>query len=473
MLRNFFNHLEELINELITKEETWFLLFVLLFGSGLIIFLPYFGLRDLFEKIVWFLKETNWLWSFLILFFSFKSLWLYWRRAIFKRKIDFILLELKMPREAEKEPRGMEQILAALNALRNTPTNFKEKYWDGEVTRWFSLEMVSFGGDIHFYLRVFKKQQKIVEAAFFSYYPDVEIFLVDDYIDKLPKNIFEVNENGCDLWGAEVELSRDSAYPIKTYPAFEQIAEERQFDPISNFLEVLGNAKPGEFVGIQILIAPANYDWFKKWEKVVDKLKASARMAAAPAIGTEEEISTMFTILSPGQRLVLEAVEKKLSKQAFDTLIRYIYISPKEIINKDYASRGIFGLFNQYAAYDMNSFKPNLAMWTSSSSTTPWKPPFVFSKSRLKCRKQRILWNYLKREMPPDTRLGRIITSSFYHKNATRLFEMNTEEVATIFHPPTPAVMTGPHLERAESKKTGPPAGTAIFGEEEELAKYL
>jgi hypothetical protein len=49
---------------------------------------------------------------------------------------------------------------------------------------------------------------------------------------------------------------------------------------------------------------------------------------------------------------------------------------------------------------------------------------------------------------------------------------MNVEGLATLFHPPTSVVLTAPHIRRVESRKTGPPAGLAIFGEEGEIEKY-
>ena len=49
---------------------------------------------------------------------------------------------------------------------------------------------------------------------------------------------------------------------------------------------------------------------------------------------------------------------------------------------------------------------------------------------------------------------------------------MNTRSLATLFHPPTFLVLTAPHLRRVESKKTGPPAGLAIYGDEGDLEKF-
>ena len=49
---------------------------------------------------------------------------------------------------------------------------------------------------------------------------------------------------------------------------------------------------------------------------------------------------------------------------------------------------------------------------------------------------------------------------------------MNIECIATLFHIPTVIVLTAPHIKRNESKKAGPPAGIAIFGEDKELEEF-
>jgi hypothetical protein len=50
---------------------------------------------------------------------------------------------------------------------------------------------------------------------------------------------------------------------------------------------------------------------------------------------------------------------------------------------------------------------------------------------------------------------------------------MNIECLASIFHPPTAGVLTAPHVHRVESKKAGPPAGLAIFGEEGDIESFF
>ena len=153
-------------------------------------------------------------------------------------------MEIRMPREVTKSPRAMEQVLLAMSTLRNSTGDPREVYLDGEVTRWFSLEMVSFGGEIHFYVRCRNKLKNLVRAAFFAYYRDVEVEEVEDYIARFPANTQEMYAKGYDTWGTEMVLNKKSLFPIRTYKDFEAPAEEKEFDPIAAFLEVLGGIKP-------------------------------------------------------------------------------------------------------------------------------------------------------------------------------------------------------------------------------------
>ncbi|MCP6719902.1 MAG: hypothetical protein KJI72_01065 [Patescibacteria group bacterium] len=467
MFRHLLGHFVDIIEELFKQEEIWFLLFVILLGGALVVALPGGILIRVLVLLLPFLL-------FLIIFPAFRSIWLFWRQELYK-KIHFktVLLELIIPRELQKSSQSMEQVLAALHSLRNLPSNFGEKYFDGEVTRWFSLEIVSFGGEVHFYVRIYHKQRNLVESAFFSYYPDIEIVEVDDYVDKFPASVPEMYGRGMDLWGSEMVLAREDLYPIKTYPAFErqEKEEEKLIDPISTFLEVLSKLKEEEVVGIQILIAPTGNEWVNKWDGMLNRLK-EPKTQKGTKTGAEGQVESFakFIARSPGETEILEAVENNLSKSAFETLIRFIYLSPKSIFYDSFARRGLAGAFNQYSALNLNFFRQN---WPISTRALIWNWPHLFPKWRNEYRKQRVLYNFIRREMPPETRLGRLVLAYLMNWNfASRRFVMNIEGLATLFHPPTSIVLTEPHIKHLESRRKGPPSGLAIFGEEGEIEKF-
>lgn len=466
LFRDVFAHFVSLIEELFQKEESWLLIFALgIFGSLLLF------LQDLLLLFLKYLLYTWWFWLFCLLLAIFESLWLYWRQELFKRSIEWTLLELRMPREVKKNPQAMEQILIAMHSLRNAPKEFSDKYIKGEVTRWFSLEIVSFGGEVHFYVRTPMAHRHIIEATFFSYYPDVEVSEVKDYAEAFPGSVQELVSREFDVWGTEMVLAREDAYPIKTYAQFGTQKDEGTMDPISTLLEVLAKIKREETFGIQMLIAGAAPAWREKWERVIIDLQKPATITTKSATGkTETPIGH-----TPGKTELLKAVESNLSKPAFDMLIRVMYLSPKSLFSESFIRGGVMTAFNQYSSVHLNSFKPNSATNTQSQLKNL---PHHYSELNGRIRKQRALYNYRKREVPPETAAGKFLSSGIFGERlintlfGSKRFVMNIEGIATLFHPPTAIVVTGPHIQRVTSRKTGPPAGLAIFGEEEEIEHF-
>ncbi len=411
-----------------------------------------------------------WLWGFLILAVFVPQIWLTYRQELWRRtEIKWVFLELRIPREVRKTPRAMEQVFMSLHALRNNQASSKEKWWDGEVTMWFSAEIVSFGGELHFYLVTPAKHRNAVEAALYAQYSDLEIIEVsEDYCGRMPSGIEELHERGYEIFGNELRLAEPDAYPIRTYADFEAIAEEKELDPLSATLEMLAKIKPQETIWVQMLFRPTvNDDWKKAGEALVRELKEKAKSEVVTPSGR-----FTFTERTPGEMDIMKAVERNLAKPGFDTLIRYIYIAPKEIFSEGFARRGIFSAFNQYAIQSLNQFKHNVKAWTRAS----WYFfPYFFPKRRKLTRQIRIYDNYKKRwiyDDPEAPSLEKFLGMKPFHfgVGARKMGKMvlNAEELATIFHLPTIAILTGPLIQRAESKKTGPPAGLSIYGEEGE-----
>ena len=431
-------------------------------------------LQAVFLWLRHFFASTWWFWSFFFLFSSARSAFLYWRQRIFESSMTWSFLEFKIPREILKSPRSMDQLLQGLAALRNVPSNFGEKYLDGEVTRWFTFEMVSFGGEIHFYARVYKKLRHMVEAVFFSYYPDVEIIESPDYISKLPHSVADAEAQNLELWGSEVVLKKEAGFPIRTYLAFESPDEEHQFDPMSAFMENLGKLKKEEFLGVQFNIAPEDQDWGKHFEHIVEDLRtpkeAKNQSHAKTGDPTADAIKKAMLQKSPGETDVLRTVEENLSKPAFKCFIRVLYLSPRHLFFDTMPRRAVLGSLNQYGSAALNSFLINKDM---TSKTDAWSWPYVFRGFRNRARQQRILHTYLEREFEIEEWMGKFLTSHFFNWNChSRELVLSTESLASIYHPPTSLVLTAPHTQRIESKKMGAPAGLPIYADESVLDRF-
>ena len=412
--------------------------------------------------ILYILAQSWWLLAFIILGPLAKSAWLSWRQESFAQNSKFKIVEIRIPREIERGPYAMDQVFQAVWQLSNGPGHFMEEYMDGEVPRPMSFEIVSFGGEIHFYARIYGKLKHLLEGSFAAYYPDVELVEVDDYINRLPATYGELRGKGYELWGTELILERPAAYPTRTYEEFERPDDETQVDPIGSLLEVLGKCKKEEVLALQFNLIAAPGNWAKEFKKLVEELKN-------PKDDKKDKNDFSLLFKTPRQTDILKVVEENLSRRAFDAVIRLLYFSPKAYYYDSFPRRGILGAFNQYASSDLNSFTQNFPIVTL---TMIWYVPYFFPKWRQQIRSQRFIHHYRNRTLPPQMQVARWLSSHVFSWEHTKFTRLTTTIMATLFHPPMKTVLTAPMIKRNESKTAGPTAGLPIYGEEKVLEKF-
>jgi hypothetical protein len=242
------------------------------------------------------------------------------------------------------------------------------------------------------------------------------------------------------------------------------MVEERRLDPIASIAEILNKLKTGEHIWIQIIIQPnGNLNKLNEsGEEVLTKLlgrkeekKLGFGEAAIASLGesalllagqtpAEEEkkedvLGPAEWRLSPGEREILERIEEKISKIAYDTLVRFVYIGRNDVFSKTNIA-ALFGFFRLFNTFNLNAFKPN-------SKTLPKRSFIYFRKIRLHFRKMRIvLWYKWRLPLP-----GRITPS----------YQLNVEELATIFHLPG-LIVRAPLMPRVETRKPPPPPGLPV-----------
>lgn len=431
-------------------------------------------LLDVWSYLGPFLGATWWFLIFPPIFLITHGTWLAWRQRIFEHGLKWEMLEVRMPREILKSARGMDQVLQSIAAMRNSAGDLQEKYWDGEIPRWTTLEMVSFGGEIHFYIRVYKKLRALIEAAFYAFYPDIELVDVppeEDYAKvMLPHTIGEMTASGRSIWGSEMILNKSGMYPLKTYLEFENMDEQHQFDPMSAFLETLSKIKPNEHFYVQYNIQPLRRNWGEAFKDDFDKLKAPKRVKIEDVGVDADEIASATVQRTPGLTQNLEIIERNMEKPAFEVTIRFMYVYPIGQYNDSFARRTSMSTFNQFADAGLNSFRRNDNMGTKTKS---WNFPYVFPDYRVKLREQRLLEFYRDREMYTEMLMGRILSSHIFNLNTHSFPQiLSSESLASLWHPPSNLVLTGPHTQRMESKKMGAPAGLPIYADDRVLDKF-
>ena len=381
------------------------------------------------------------LWVPLALFFVAWEIWVVYVRSYYFSRFPWTFLEIRIPGEVEKSPRAMEIVF---NSLHNTRTgNLIEAYWDGYITTWYSFEIASINGEVRFFIRAPKFFRNLVESQIYSQYPEVEIAEVDDYTKHLPK---ELPNDEFSVWGAEFGLVKKDCYPIKTYVDFKldlPAEETEKTDPMSNIIEFLGSLRDGEQLWFQIVIQGATDDWKKTGEKLIEKMLGRKKFQLAAEKGEK----AIPPLLAPGEKDVIEAVERNMSKLGFKTGIRFVYVARRDVYTPASFS-SMLGIMKQFNSLNLNGFKP---AWNTSID-------YLFIKRRQAYRQRQIVENFRGRSYfyPP---YGSFVQPG--KSGDVPPFVFNSEELATIYHIPG-RTAGAPRLERIEAKKGSPPANLPI-----------
>src|SRR3989338_9456605 len=107
--------------------------------------------------------------------------WIWWVHYIqqdFISGIDFVLLEIVPPRDVLRSPKAMELFIT--NALYHwSIKGGKEEYWQGAVWFWFSLEIASIDGQVHFYIRTPTRVRGLIETQMYAQYPQAQVKAVE------------------------------------------------------------------------------------------------------------------------------------------------------------------------------------------------------------------------------------------------------------------------------------------------------
>ncbi len=410
-------------------------------------------------KIWWWLPLPFILWK------PAKFLWRWWRTDLFLSKQKMILLEITMPKDVVKPIRSMETVMDSLHKIIYKPPDWWEKWVDGEVQLSYAFEMVSIGGETHFYVRLPSAFRNAVEAAFYAQYPDAEISEVEDYTNNIPQDI---PNKEWDLWAADYAFMKENAYPIKTYIKFEterEALEEKRIDPISNLLEAMAKIKTGEQLWIQILAEPVagsakkKASWIIEGEELKDKLarrpekakpkpmvlEAADILITGKVTGEEKKEESVFPPemkLTPGEREIISQVEQKISKPGFKSSARFIYMGKKDIFFKP-NMRLAFSYFGAYATENLNSFKPSGQPFLTKVKKSWFLPKNLLIPRKLYLRKRKIFRWYKERFDP-------YFPMKFRWPS---VFILNSEELASLFHFSSRRVAKAPYVRRVESKK--------------------
>lgn len=372
-------------------------------------------------------------------------------------KVQYILLEIKLPRDTRRTPLAMETVFSSMHIAGGDSTWYKRIIL-GNTRPSYSYEIVSLGGRVHYFVRMREQFRRPFESYIYAQYPGVEVIEAMDYsrlINPAEKpykmTAFEFKKTEKDK---DTNVDVDPL-PIKTYPEYglDKVQKpEEQVDPLAQLLEVLGSLGPKEQLWLQFVVRvhkkDGKYGEGKSWKDVAKDEIQRIRAAAVTEIETVDAMGNIKKAkggINPteGQKDRLKAIDRNIGKQPYDVGIRGIYCAPEDAAHR--AMGGILAnIFKPFNSEQFNSLMPN-GRWSDHFNEYPWEDKHG---------------HHYAQAMRDALHVYR--TRAFFHPFYIGPYSvLSTEELATIYHVPSSSVTT-PSLPRIQSTTSEAPSNLPV-----------
>lgn len=386
----------------------------------------------------------------LVLFVFFWRSLIEYQRFVFTQKAGGVLLEIRIPREITKSPLAMEVIFNGL--WQKGGAELHETILSGKSRPFFSFEIASIDGKVHFFVWTQKKFKDLVESQFYAHYPNIEVVEVQDYTKDI---FFDPKKGDRKVWGTHYKLSQPDPFPIKTYIDFglDKASEKEEYkvDPIASVLEWMGSLRPGEQAWVQIIIQAhrklefkdGEFSVIKDWQSNAKKIIEDIRKEATPKSDSE---FPGFPNPTKMQNEAITAIERSMTKYPYEVHIRSIYTATKDADKTGSRVPGLIGAFRPVSS----SYKyfNEIRKGTGTGFDFPWED---FMEIRENMLRRKFLNAYKLRSGHQGP----------YKNWKSKPMILTCEELATIWHLPGAVVQT-PSLARIPSKKSEAPANLPI-----------
>lgn len=339
-------------------------------------------------------------------------------------KLFLVTLPREFPKTGEQQAQKSEKELIAVteqflsNLAQIKSDNWWKRIYYSSPHIVFEMAVPHTGEEIYFYIAAPKGFEDFIEKQIHGFYPDASVKLIEDY------NIFAPKTQTS---GGFLGLSKRYILPFRTY-------SQLGVDPlgtITNALsKIMGDTEGG---ALQIVLRPAKKDWNKLGIKVAKSMAGGKTYQAAlgerskayqarelfetakkPAGTPEEPKKPISTI----EEETLVAIKEKANKPGFEVNIRFLASAETKERSEQLLSH-IKGSFDQFSSPTLNSLK--------------------FTEAKKK-RLKRLIYSFSFRLFDPGEKII-----------------LNSEEVASIFHFPSPTLET-PRIKWLKAKPASPPA---------------
>lgn len=324
-----------------------------------------------------------------------------------------VLLLLQVPRTNEKKELAAEQMFASLHGLLTIPLAEKGFFSPAKVRRErISMEIAVREKRIGFYVWVPNYLVSYVEEQIYAQYPMVQISIVDDYA-------LDDSKHYPVMLNTEMKLNQSDVLPLKTFQSFE-------VDPLAAITATLAKFEEGEEAWIQLIMQPASSSWHKKSEKYQSDMKSGGSGGIGmgtfvKALWEPPEPSTgAAPKLADHEQIRVSASEEKSQKLAFECSVRIVYRGNVTQPVAQLRIQSIIASYKQFNTTYLNGFEPRRV---SADPTT-----------------------FYLYQLRGHNKQG---------------FNLNIEEIATLYHLPHTNVET-PFILWATSQTAEPPANLPI-----------
>ncbi len=407
-----------------------------------------------FEMVVrvidalWLLLRYSPYWAPPVLLATFWRAWLRYVRMKFITEQDYCLLEIRLPQEIDKPPTAMQAVLDGLN-LTGGESTFIDRIWLGKVRTWYSFEIVSLEGQVHFYVWTRKAFKRHVERNFYAHYPGIEVIEVPDYALNL-----DIRLDTHNWYAIDYELKKHDALPIKTYVDYKldqtQTKEEQKVDPMVGLIEFAGSMGKGEYLWMQFLARghkPEDITWgyLRNESDVTEQAKAYiSKLRSNPEETILYSDGKVGKVLSQLQLDQIKAIQRTvLTGHSYDVGVRLLYAAEHEHFDGTTIA-AMIRAFVPFNAPGLNQLMPDYNRWLMKFDY-PWQD---FNGIREMRTKLHALKAYRMR-------------SWFHAPYKFKHFIMSSEELATLFHLPGSVAKT-PTVQRIASTRAEAPPNLPI-----------
>src|SRR3990167_4671355 len=237
-----------------------------------------------------------------------------------KRSLEYVLLEVAVPRDNEVKIDAAEQMFAALTSIKKGG-GFLKIF---KPQQHISFEIVGRKEDIRFYVSAPDKLRDLVEKQINGAYPGADVKEVEEY------NIY--TDHGKVAFAA-LRLTGTSYMPIQVY-------KDLPVDSLSSLTAAMAKMGDNEGAAVQIVVAPAGNSWRKAGKAYISKTKK-----------TEADPETAKYNIDPK---TYEEIDNKCSKPGFEVAVRMVVSSTTRESAEAHLANMV-GAFSQLSS-DHNGF---------------------------------------------------------------------------------------------------------------------